>query len=89
MFIMGAPPTFIFLLLKVFDQPFFKKVAGFQGSALNRRPQTAKYPYGHGSLRWNLSRSPQRAEFLFHAFLRLRAKPYAEKRGKKLQLNKQ
>ena len=29
-------------LFKVFDQPFFKKVVGFQGNALNRRPQTSK-----------------------------------------------
>ena len=28
--------------VKVFDQPFFKKVVGFQGNALNRRPQTSK-----------------------------------------------
>ena len=43
-------------LLKVFDQPFFKKVVGFQGNALNRVPQNAKFPYP--------SKAPERGAIL-------------------------
>ena len=57
------------LFFKVFDQTFFKKFVGFKGNALNRFPQKAEYPYGHGSLRQSLSRSPQRAEFFSRFFV--------------------